>query len=246
MSNFSLEPIPWIFTDTPTVVIWSWFTPHFLAKITAIEGSSLTPEKELSGGPTASRYVKSYNWEIGDLIRPNQGLPKVFAEGTTSTFTAAEVGIREHVGKAYAGKYGYMKYVGALANTFETTDGQIIDFTRFIGTECTLTILQPNGSGRKVNGVLSVNHYKIRLKSDRSVLEIRPEHILTAVNASDIASRTIDLRNKNTSYSGIGRIHNTDKMRGCTGTPGFLPNTVDHAGCEECPIHETRSASQRH
>lgn len=244
MSDFTLEPIPWVFTDTPRVVLWSWCTPQFLVKIVAMEGTSLANDLDADNSLTAARHVKSYEWEIGDLIRPNQGLPRVFAYGITSTFSAAEDSIREHVGKAYAIKYGYMKFAGTLANTFETTDGQIVDFTRFINTDCMLTIRQPNGSDRKISGVLTVNHYKIRLKSDWRVLEVRPEHIVSAANASDIASRAIALRKQNT-HSGIGRIHNTDKTPGCTGTPGFLPNTVDHAGCNECPVHETRSAPPR-
>lgn len=233
----TLEPIPWVFTELPSVLMWTWHTPQFLAKITAVEGMAA----QEAVGDGAARMVKAFTWEIGDLLRPTQGMPRVFIEGMTSNFTEAESRIREHIGKAYSIRYGFLKYAGNFAFTFTIATGEIVDFTRFMNTDSTITMLEPDGTERRISGMLSVSHYKIRMRSDWRVLEIRPEHIIGVENASEVVSRALALRKPET-YSGIGRMHQANKVQGCTGVPGYLPNTVDHTGCPSCPVHETNSA----
>jgi hypothetical protein len=224
------EPIPWTFTDSPGILLWTWVTEHFAARIT---GTEVENEDDAVG----RRLIRSYSWDVSDLMRTNQGLPRLLVEGTSATFEEAEALAREHVGKLYDPRLGYRRFSGPLAFTFTLSTGERVDVSEYIGTKCAVTVLLPDRSERTVSGDLDVTHYKWRLSTPEQVLEIIPEHVVRITNRSEIAERATAIM-RNDSYSGIGRIYLEEPRRGCTGRPGFTVGTVDHTGSERCPIHE--------
>lgn len=224
------EPIPWAFTDSPGVLLWTWLTEHFVARVTGTEVDN-------DDDPDGRRLIRAYRWDVSDLMRTNQGLPRLLIEGTCGSFEEAEAQVREHVGKLYDPRLGYRRYSGALAFTFTLSTGERIDVSEYVGTKCAVTVLMPDRTERTVTGDLDVQHYKWRLSTPEQVLEILPEHVLRITNRSEIAERATAVTRTDT-YSGIGRIYREEPRRGCTGKPGFTVGTVDHAGSPRCPIHE--------
>jgi hypothetical protein len=224
------ESIPWTFTDAPGILLWTWVTEHFSARIT---GTEVANDDQVEG----RRIIRSYSWDVSDLMRTNQGLPRLLVEGASPTFEEAEALVREHVGKLYDPRLGYRRYAGPLAFTFTLSTGERLDVSEYVGTRCTVTVLMPDRSQRSVTGDLDVQHYKWRLSTPEQVLEIVPEHVMRISNRSEAAERATAIT-RNDTYSGIGRLYNEDPRRGCTGRPGFTVGTVDHAGAPRCPVHE--------
>jgi hypothetical protein len=223
-----VEPIPWTFTDSPGVLLWTWMTEHFVCRIS---GSEVVNEED-----PERRFIRSYRWDVSDLMRTQQGLPRLLVDGTSASYEA-EAAIREHVGKLYDPRLGYRRYAGDLAFTFTLSTGERIDVSPYIGTKCAVTVLMPDGAQRTVSGDLDVDHYKWRLTTPEVFQEINPDHVVRIANRSELAERATALTHLD-SYSGIGRIYTEDPRAGCTGRPGFLVGTVDHAGVPRCPIHE--------
>ena len=95
----------------------------------------------------------------------------------------------------------------------------------------------PDRTERTVSGTFDVSNYKWRLTSSEEAFEILPEHVVRITNRSEAAERATAIT-RNDSYSGIGRIYREEPKPGCTGKPGFMMGTVDHAGAARCPIHE--------
>jgi hypothetical protein len=224
------DPIPWTFTDSPGILLWTWVTEHFAARIT---GTEVDNEDD----PEGRRLIRSYSWDVSDLMRTNQGLPRLLVEGTSGTFEDAEASVREHVGKLYDPRLGYRRFAGPLAFTFTLSTGDRVDVSEYVGTRCAVTVLMPDRAERTVSGDLEVTHYKWRRSTPEQVLEIIPEHVVRITNRSEVAERATAIM-RNDSYSGIGRIYQEEPRRGCTGRPGYTVGTVDHAGADRCPIHE--------
>ncbi len=227
MTSDIVEPVPWAFTDEPGVLAWVWITPHFVARITGTEVST----------EDGRRFVRSYAWSVSDLVRQIQGVPRLLVDGGASSFEEAEECIREHVGKGYDPRLGYLSFTGSLAFRFTLSTGEEIDVGPLIGTKCVVTVLLPDRSERTVSGEFGVRGYKWRLLTQDEVLEIVPEHVVRISNRSEAAERASAVVHGD-AYSGIGRIYQHDPTPGCTGRPGFLVGTVDHAGRPQCPLHE--------
>ena len=230
MTNELLEPVPWTYTDSPGLLLWTWVTDHFVARIVGTEVTEGVGE----GG---RRLIRSYAWELSDLTRTQQGLPRLLVEGVAGTFEDAERLIREHVGKCYDPRLGYRRFSGPLAYTFTLSTGESIDVRELIGTRCSVTVLMPDRSEKTVMGDLSVSHYKWRLTTSDQLMEITPEHVVRITNRSEAADRAAAITHGDL-YSGVGRIYREDPKSGCTGRPGFIVGTVDHAGAARCPLHE--------
>lgn len=246
MSTELVDPIPWVFTDSPGVLMWTWLTEHFVVRITGTEvmtdeqgGSDRLAECGASAPALERdrRVVRSYAWDISDLMRTHQGLPRLLVEGVAQHFDDAERLVREHVGKLYDVRLGYRRFSGPLAFTFTLSTGETVDVSPFIGTRCTVTVLMPDRRERTVTGDFDVLHYRWRLSSPHEVLDIVPEHVVRITNRSEAAERAAVITRLD-SYSGIGRIYREDPRPGCTGRPGFESGTVDHAGAGRCPLHE--------
>lgn len=228
----SLPPIPWAYSDSPGVLLWTWVTEHFVA---TIRGSQAAIDPALAGG--ADRVVRSYSWELADVMRRQQGMPRILVEGECGQFAEAEALIREHVGKAYDPRLGYQHFAGPYATTFTIADGSHVDAADLIGIRCTATVLLAGGAREMVSGDLTVHHYTWRLRDGDDIFEIAPEHVVELRHrsvAADKAAALIDMP----TYTGIGRLHRDEWRRGCTGAAGFDFGTVDHAGCPRCPLHE--------
>lgn len=224
------EPLPWTFTDSPGVLLWTWLTPHFVARISGTEAAG---EVQQDG----RRIIRSYAWDLSDLVRTQQGLPRPLVEGVRESFEAAERCVREHVGKCYDPRLGYRRFVGTLAYTFTLSTGEVVDVSGYVGTKCAVTVLMPDGTERTVTGDFEVTHYKWRLAAAEQIIEILPEHVVRITNRSEAAERASAIVHGDT-YSGIGRIYREEPRAGCTGRAGFLVGTVDHAGAARCPLHE--------
>jgi hypothetical protein len=229
--NGIFEPIPWTFTDSPGVLLWTWVTSHFVARIT---GTEVDNDED----PHGRRIIRSYQWDLSDLIRPNQGLPRRLIDGTSASFEDAEERIREHVGKCYDARLGYRKFSGTLPFTFTLSTGESLDVAEYVGTRCAVTVLMPDGSETTVSGDLDVHHYRWRLSTPEQTLEIVPEHVVRITNRSEVAERATAITRSDT-YAGVGRLYREEPGPGCTGQPGFMVGTVDHAGAPRCPIHES-------
>ncbi len=229
MSAGLAEPIPWVYTDTPGMLLWSWVTDHFSVRIRGAEVDEPGIDR---------RLVRSYAWEVGDLMRPHQGMPRLLVEGTSPSFDEAEMHVREHVAKLYDPRLGYRRFAGPLAFTFTLSTGERVDVGEFIGTSCAVSVLLPDGSERTITGDLDVAGYLWTLMNADEIIEIRPEHVTRITNRSEVVERAVEIT-RNASYSGFGRMYDEDPRPGCTGRPGFATGTVDHAGAPRCPIHET-------
>ena len=106
-----------------------------------------------------------------------------------------------------------------------------------IGTQCAVTVLNPDGSTRTLTGKLSVSGYRWHLTSVDTIMKILPEHAIEITNTTQVAERARSFA-RTDNYTGIGRIYSENPSLGCTGHPGYSPGTVDHAGEPTCPIHE--------
>lgn len=232
MSVELVEPLPWTYTDSPGVLLWTWLTPHFVARITGAEVID-----EDAATDDGRRLIRSYMWDVSDLVRTSQGLPRPLVSGTSADFDAAELMIREHVGKCYDPRLGYRKFAGPLAYTFMLSTGETVDVSEFIGTKCAVTVLMPDRTERTVTGDFEVTHYKWRIAAPDRVMEIVPEHVVRITNRSEAAERATQIIRSDL-FSGIGRMYKEDPRPGCTGRAGFLMGTVDHAGAHRCPVHE--------
>ncbi|CAB4930639.1 MAG: hypothetical protein F2840_01150 [Actinobacteria bacterium] len=226
MVDPSSEPIPWVYSDSPGVLMWTWLTEHFIARVTGTEVDGLE-----------DRRIRSYAWDLSDLMRTSQGMPRLLINGMSASFEDADALIREHVGKCYDPRLGYQAYAGKHAFTFALASGIQADVRDMIGTRCTVTVLLPDRSHEVVVGDLSVHNYKWRLRDGEQILEVTPEHVVSIVNRSAAAQRATEVVDA-VSYSGIGRIYRSERTTGCTGTPGYMVGTVDHAGVSRCPVHE--------
>lgn len=233
MTNALVEPIPWSFTDEPGLLQWAWVTEHFSARISGTEVAG-SADHDIAG---RRRHVRSYHWELGDLIRTHQGMPRMLVEGTSASFEDAEAAIREHVGKCYDPRLGYRAFAGPLAFTYTLATGERVDVSGFVGTRCTVTVLRADRSQQSVIGDFDVHHYRWRIRSEGDLLEVVPEHVVAITNRSEAAERATAIAYAST-YSGIGRIYQEEFRSGCTGRPGFTASTVDHAGAARCPLHE--------
>lgn len=243
MSAGPLDPIPWSYTDSPGVLLWSWVTEHFVARISGTEVAGPGPESAGDRGDTIAdeftdrRLIRSYAWDVSDLMRTQQGLPRLLVEGISPGFSEAEALVREHVGKLYDPRLGYRRFAGSLAFTYSLSTGQRMDVSSYIGTRCSVTVLMADHSERTVTGDFDVHHYTWRLTTPVEVFDIVPEHVVRVTNTSEAGERARAVTHID-SYSGIGRIYREDPRPGCTGRAGFTVGTVDHAGAPRCPLHE--------
>lgn len=228
MSTVDADPIPWAFTDSPGILQWSWVTEHFVARISGTE---------VDDGGSGRRHVRTYDWEICDLMRKQQGIPRLLVHGTSPSFENAELLVREHIGKLYDPRLGYRRYSGVLAFTFTLSTGERMNVTPYLGTRCSVTVLLPDRTETTVAGDLDVVNYKWRLTSAERVVDVMPDHVVRISNKTEVAERATAIT-QNQTYSGIGRIYREDPRPGCTGKAGFTMGTVDHAGAPRCPLHE--------
>lgn len=230
MSQGALPDIPWIFTDAAELLMWSWVTSHFAARIQGREA-------EDPSNP-GLRNVLAYRWELLDLMRTHQGIPRQLVEGTSGSFDQAERAIREHVGKCYDARLGYRAFAGNLANLFTLATGEMVDVTPLLGTRCSVSVLISDGSTRTVVGDFTVDHYRWRINTPDEHLQVIPEHAVRITNRSDTAELAANVV-RHDAYTGIGRMYREEPSLGCSGKPGFTMGTVDHAGAAPCPIHES-------
>ena len=230
MSQAALPEIPWIFTDASDLLMWSWVTEHFAARIQGREAED--PDNP------GLRNVLAYRWELLDLMRMHQGVPRQLVEGTSNAFDQAERSVREHVGKCYDTRLGYRAFAGSLAHQFTLATGERVDVTPLLGTRCSVTVLLADKSSRTVAGDFSVDHYRWRIDTAAERLQIVPEHVTRITNRSEIADLAVRAV-RHDAYSGIGRMYQEEPRPGCSGRPGFTMGTVDHAGAVPCPIHES-------
>lgn len=212
VAEAGLPVIPWRYEDLHLLRRWLWETPHFVATIT-------------NEGPT-------FAWDIGDLIVPWQGEPRILAEGYAGDFTTAEREVRETVGKSYPPALGYRRYAGSLATTFTIATGERVDLGEFNGTVAVVTVRDRTGHDHTLVGHVRVVHYELLMETtDGRHLRILPAHIIR------ITSETGGGPSSSTTHTGVGRLYHGHITPGCTGHPGYLPGTVDHSG-ETCPVHE--------
>ena len=219
--------IPWTYTDEAGMVQWSWVTEHLAARIVAI----------VAQDPRGDRVIRYYHWELADRMRLNQGMPRLLVEGDAASFDQAELLVREHVGKCYDPRLGYRRYAGPSAFTFELSTGERKDVSSFIGAEVTITVITSDGGTHSLRGDFDVAGYRWRLRAADRIVDVTPEHVLSISDRSVHAAEAGRITHPD-SYSGVGRIYREDFRAGCTGRPGFLPQTVDHAGAQRCPLHE--------
>lgn len=195
--------------------MWQWKTAHFQV--------------------TVSTEGPSFYWELGDLIVPNQGLPRFLAENRAADFDAAEREVREAVGKSYPSLLGYGAYTGSLATTFTIATGERVNLGEFAGQQVVVTVLLPDRSQQTVVGYASVVHYELHLAPPNGgSIRIQPAHIVQVVGEGGGSANS-----GNADYLGMGRMYRGQVTRSCAGRPGFLPNTIDHTGSTPCPTHET-------
>lgn len=211
-----VRAIPWAFLDHAVMKMWVWKTDHFEVRVSA--------------------GFNSYTWVVTDFMRSTDG--RFLAEGVTRDFHETEEQVRETIGKSYPPKFGYLEYAGALAHTFTIATGERINFGQFLGQRTIVTVRTPDGQEKSFAGSVRAVHYEVHVSPGAgSAVRIQPSHIIKVTAESGKPTRTA----ADATYTGMGRIYRGAIVRGCNGKPGFLPDTVDHAG-EACPIHEDHVA----
>lgn len=213
MTPEGLVAIPWRYVDLDLLEVWLWETEHFEAKVTA--------------------EPNSFSWDVSDLVVSDDGHPRWLTGGRTVDFASAEQALREVIGKSYPVRFGYRPYAGDLATTFVVATGRALDLGPFHGTRALVTVRMPGGSDQSFLGQCTIEHYEMLLALDSGQrLRIQPSYIV-GVTGENGASST----STGSAHVGIGRIYRGRFVPGCTGTPGFLPDTIDHAGAR-CQVHE--------
>ena len=211
-STIGLEPVPWTFVDHELLKVWTWLTPHFEARVTAEQNS--------------------FSWEVNDYISGVDGEPRFLTEGRSREFAEAETAVREVIGKSYPPKHGYGSYAGALATTFTIATGERVDFGLFSGSRAVVTVRLPHGIQSFLGHVMVVHYEVIVTPEHGAPVKIQPAHIVKVVGEGGSSATEASA-----AYTGVGRIYRGSVRRGCSGTPGFLPDTIDHHG-PACPVHE--------
>ena len=214
MTLEGLVAIPWRYVDLDLLEVWLWETPHFEAKVTA--------------------EPNSFSWEVGDLVVSEDGQPRWLTGGRTTDFASAEAAIREVIGKSYPVRFGYGSYAGHLATTFVVATGRPLDLGPFHGTRALVTVRIPGGPDQSFLGQCTIKHYELMLALDSGQqVRIQPSYIVDVTGENGATSTA-----SGSSFAGVGRIHRGRMVHGCTGTPGFLPDTIEHAG-PRCQVHES-------
>lgn len=227
MNHVEAKPIPWSYADQPGLLVWTWISDHFVARVNG-------QEVQANSG---QRTIRSYRWELLDKMRMHQGMPRILIGGEALSFEQAESQIAEHVAKCYDPRLGYRSYSGCLAFTFELSSGERMDVSSLIGSYVNVELLKGSRQIENIQGDLSVHGYAWRLDNNGQISEISPEHVLSVTNrASQAKAAQVSLHGEK--YSGVGRIYREDARPGCTGKPGYLAHTVDHAGAPQCQLHE--------
>ena len=220
-----MAAIPWRYVDLDLLEVWLWETEHFEAKVTA--------------------EPNSFAWEVGDLVVSNDGLPRWLTGGRAVDFATAEQSIREVIGKSYPSRFGYRPYAGPLATTFLVATGERLDLGPFHGTRALVTVRMPGGADQSFLGHCSIQHYELVLTTDSGhQVKIQPSYIVSVTGENGATARASQ---SSASFVGVGRIYKGKMVHGCTGSPGFLPDTIEHAGAP-CQVHEStvpRTATSR-
>lgn len=215
----TVAPIPWQYHGSDGLQMWLWQTPHFVATI---------------GTEAAGFY-----WAVGDLMAAGGGRPRPLTDGRTADFATAERDLRETIGKFYPAVLGYRPYAGSLATTFRIFGGQFLDFAIFEGERCVVSVALPDGTERRYSGSVKVVHYAIEVRADGGTVQIMPTHISKISTRSGRAA--VPLADQ---WNGSGRIFAGSVTGECNGRPGFLPETIDHAGMASCAVHEPERAGR--
>jgi hypothetical protein len=203
----SLLPIPWTHETSELGSIWNWGTTHFAVRVIG--------------------DMRSFYYSISQ--KTAAGIEKPFADGNATTFAQAEEQIRGTIGKAYDSRLGYRGFAGQYATTFMLATGEVINLAPYLDKRVFVTVLNPDGSESRYEGLASVVHYELVLLDNNEEIAIAPSYI----NKIEV----INNLNLQIFLPKVGRITQGRVSAGCTGRPGFMPDTVEHDG-HICPIHE--------
>jgi hypothetical protein len=178
---------------------------------------------------TITGNINSVYFRIND-----KSTNQMFFDGQARAFEEAEMVIRETIGKAYHPSLGYTPYAGSLMTTFVLADGDKKDLGRFVDRAVLVKVLNANGSQEEYKGVAKIVNYYLELHTEKVHIKILPSHIIDITPVLEVEG--IDAEYERIS----GRIFKGNHIAGCTGSPGFMPNTIEHNGIP-CPIHERKS-----
>ena len=209
-----VAPIPWQYHGSDGLQMWLWQTPHFVAKI----GTEPT----------------GFYWTVGDLVASNGGRPRGLSDGRTSDFADAELQLRETIGKSYPTILGYRPYAGSLATTFRITGGRFLDFGKFEGQNCVVTVALPNGNERGYSGYVRVVHYEVEVTQiNGGAVRIMPSHISKVLRGSGRSVAPLADQ-----WTGAGRIYSGSPVRGLH-RPARVPAGHDRP-CRRGALHCSR------
>lgn len=203
--------IPWEYTNGQ-IKVWRWLTKHFDAQIRT--------------DADAIRFV----YVVTDLTR---GRRVPLANEFAMSFEDAEHSVAELVGKSYPVGAGYRPFAGDLATTFKISTGEEVDFGPFEGSQVQLTARTRQGV-KVFDGTLQIRNYDIEILDNNGATAIIPPVLVQSVTA-DRVQRTERL---STTPGSVNRSVRGKYTTGCTGSPGFFDDTVDHSPAAAwCPLH---------
>lgn len=211
--------IPWRLDTSSAMALWIWETEHFRVTV------------------HTDQHRVNFSWDITDH---SQGRPSHLADGIADSLRTAEEKIRGVIGKSYPPALGYQKYTGRFGTTFVIFTGEEIDFGPLQATKVILQVrVVENGSVRvkRYIGRLAINHYNIRIVPEYGNPTLIPPARITSVQR-EFGGPIKPVEREDVLASAL-RIHPGQVKSGCTGKPGFMPNTVEHPSrAARCPIHE--------
>lgn len=216
-----MDSIPWRLGESTEISLWIWETEHFRAKI------------------QTDSYRVNFLWDIVDY---SQGTSDPLTDGYTGSFSESEEMVREIIGKSYPPMLGYSKYAGRFATTFTIFNKDKIDFGPMIASKVIITVRVADKQGKirekKIVGKLGVENYTVKVSPEHgNPIRIPPSRIISVKQEFGGMAKPIQKEDLGRTL----RIFPGDVTRGCTGKPGFMPNTVEHTSrAERCPIHEAK------
>jgi hypothetical protein len=159
------EPVPWDYHEAGGVRIWDWAPEHFRVRILADDAEKRT-----------------YRWLISDIT---SGFTRTFEQGVDYSFRDAENSVLEVIAKGYPESFGYRRYAGALATTFQVRDGSRFDFGPLESRSVIVTYLDDKDQPENAVGRLSIHHWELRVRLDATTVLQIPPHRLVDIQLED-------------------------------------------------------------
>lgn len=211
----SMKSIPWDYEKSNLITTWWWSTEHFDAIIKS----------------DGERY--SYQ-----VTNKTPSMHRLLGSGVTMDFTSAEAEVKHVIGKSYAPALGYRALMGSASTSFRIYTGEVVDFSKYEGLHVKIVAATRKQEDSILIGTLQVQNHSVILTDSVNTRKYKiPPHFIKSI--STVAAKRNQPKTSSTKTHHVeSRTLHADFKPGCTGRPGFFPNTVEHPNSAKwCPVH---------